>query len=222
MSFELLITLFYGYIFYYISSLIGISIGYHRYFTHRSFSTNVFLEHLMLFFGLLCGGRSVLTWAAVHRMHHANSDTEHDPHSPIYVGLWKVITSQWTVDYIPRKYIKDLMKNQRVVFYHKYGRYIHIAYAGIMLILGIKFFIIFVLSPFILAWIGFGLLNWVTHRKGEPNDIPFMNIIAPGEGWHETHHRHPGRYSLNKYDIAGWTIEKIFIRKTDISSSRHS
>lgn len=210
-------TLLYGYLFYYIAALIGISIGYHRYFTHRSFETSVLLEHVMLFFGLICGGRSALTWAAVHRMHHAKSDTDKDPHSPIYVGKIKVLLSRWKVDYIPRKYITDLMKNPRVVFYHRYGKYIHLTYSIAMLLIGIEYFVIFVVFPYVLSWIGFGLLNWVAHKNGEPADVPIMNFIAPGEGWHKYHHEHPRAYSLNKYDMAGWIIKKIFAKKFTIN-----
>lgn len=202
----------YGYIFYYISSLIGISIGYHRYFTHRSFETTEFFEYIMLMVGLICGGRSALTWAAVHRMHHAKSDTDRDPHSPIYVGKWHVITSQWQVKQIPKKYIVSLLRNPRVVFFHHYGKYIHILYAGIVLLFGINAFIIFVVMPYILSWINFGLLNWVAHKNGQPDDVPYMNLIAPGEGWHKCHHDRPKDYRLNKYDIAGWLIEKVFIK----------
>ena len=204
--------LLYGYFFYYIAALIGISIGYHRYFTHRTFTTSPRLEMLMLFFGLICGGRSALTWAAVHRMHHAKSDTEHDPHSPKYKGMWTVISSNWRVDYIPRKYIVDLIKNPRVVFFHKYGKYIHILYAGAMLLGGIDMFITFVVVPYVLAWLGFGMLNYFAHRHGEPTDVPLLNFIAPGEGWHNQHHLKPMSTRLHKYDIAGVIIERFFIK----------
>lgn len=207
----------YGYLFYYVSALIGISIGYHRYFTHRSFETYKWIEYIILFFGLICGGRSALTWAAVHRMHHSKSDTEKDPHSPIFKGKIKVLLSRWSVDYIPKKYITDLIKNSRIVFFHRYGKYIHLTYAVIMLLLGIDIFFIFVVSPFVLSWIGFGLLNWIAHYNGKPNDVPFMNFIAPGEGWHKYHHENPRAYSLNKYDIAGWVIERIFIKSKSSS-----
>lgn len=205
-------TFLYGYLFYYFAALIGISVGYHRYFTHRTFTTTPILENIMLFFGLICGGRSALTWAAVHRMHHAKSDTEEDPHSPIYVGVWRVLTSRWHVEYIPKKYIVDLIKNPRIVFFHRYGKYIHIVYAGTMMLGGLNLFLIFVVMPFMLSWIGFGLLNWIAHKDGKPIDIPVMNILAPGEGWHKYHHEHPRKHSLNKYDIAGWTIERFFAK----------
>lgn len=203
-------TLLYGYVFYYIAALIGISIGYHRYFTHRSFKTSPVIEKIMLFLGLVCGGRSALTWAAVHRMHHAKSDTINDPHSPVYVGAWRVITSRWRVERIPKKYIVDLLRNPRVVFYHKYGKYIHLVYAFVMLLGGADLFVIFVLMPYVLAWLGFGLLNWAAHKDGNPTDVPIMNLLAPGEGWHKQHHNKPMATRLHKYDIAGWTIEKFF------------
>jgi stearoyl-CoA desaturase (delta-9 desaturase) len=164
----------------------------------------------MLVFGLICGGRSALTWAAVHRMHHAKSDTEHDPHSPLYKGAWNVLTSKWHVDYIPKKYITDLLKNPRVVFFHRYGKYIHATYALIMLAGGLDLFFTFVFIPYVLAWIGFGMLNYFAHKEGEPKDLPMLNFIAPGEGWHKTHHNKPMAFKLHKYDIAGFFIERFF------------
>lgn len=202
--------LLYGYIFYYISALIGISIGYHRYFSHKSFHTNSVLEVVMLFFGLICGGRSAITWAAVHRIHHSKSDTSQDPHSPKFVGALKVILSRWKVNYIPRKYIFDLMKNPRVVFFHRYGNYILLSYAILCLVISFELFLICVLIPYVLSWISFGILNYVTHQDGEPKNVVIMNALAPGEGWHKDHHKNPMKTKLNRYDPAGIAIEKFF------------
>lgn len=202
----------YSYLFYYISALIGISIGYHRYFTHKSFKTSWYLEIIMLVFGLICGGRSALTWVGVHRMHHSNSDTFQDPHSPKFKGIWTVLTSRWRVHHIPKKYISDLIKNPRIIFFHKYGKYLHFMYAIVMMIIGYEYFLIFVAFPFLLSWLGFGLLNVFAHKSGEPKNVLWLNIFAPGEAWHKNHHEHPKEFRLHKYDIAGWTIEKIFTK----------
>ena len=51
-------------------ALTGITRGYHRYFSHKEFKTTPIIEIVMLYCGLLCGVRSPLTWAGVHRMHH--------------------------------------------------------------------------------------------------------------------------------------------------------
>jgi stearoyl-CoA desaturase (delta-9 desaturase) len=205
-------TLALGFLFYYIAALIGITIGYHRYFSHYTFTTNKYIEVVFLMFGLICGGRSALTWCAVHRYHHATSDTENDPHSPVYLNPLLVLFSTWNLRYIPKKYIIPLLKNPRLRCFHKYGLYLHITYAAIFLLLGINFFIIFVLCPLIFSWAGFGLLNYFAHKDGVPKDIPLLNLVAPGEGWHKVHHDYPNYYKLNKFDIAGVIIEKFFIK----------
>lgn len=204
--------LLYGYMFYYVAAALGISAGYHRYFTHRSFKTTPFYEVVMLTLGLICGGRSALTWAAVHRLHHATSDTENDPHSPIYKGRWTVILNRWKVQYIPKKYLVGLINNPRVVFFHRYGIYMHMMYAAATLLISLQCFIILTLVPFILSWIGFGLLNYLAHKDGKPANSILLNFIAPGEGWHKYHHDNPMKYVNHRFDIAGVIIENIIKR----------
>ena len=205
-------SLILGFIFYYISSLIGISIGYHRYFSHYTFSTNKYIEIIFLVLGLICGGRSALTWCAVHRYHHANSDTATDPHSPIYQGSLNVIFSRWKLDYIPKKHLKSLMDNARLRFFHKYGLYFYLLYGSVLLLINLNLFIIFFLCPLLFSWAGFGLLNYFAHKNGHPENVVLLNLIAPGEGWHKNHHDSPKDYKLHKLDIAGIIIERFFVR----------
>jgi stearoyl-CoA desaturase (delta-9 desaturase) len=205
-------TIIYGYFFYYFSAMIGHSIGYHRYFSHRSFTTNKYVEVLLLFFGLICGGRSPLMWCAVHRMHHSHSDTEKDPHSPIFVGAWRVLSSRFKVSFVPRKFLTDLIKNPRIMFFHKYGKWIHASYALAVLYFGINAFIVFVVFPFVLSWVSFGMLNYFAHKDGKPANIVWLNLFAPGEGWHMTHHKSPRSPKLHKFDPAGYFIEKFITR----------
>ena len=64
---------------------VGISVGYHRFFTHRSFETSAPMRALLAIFGSLALEGGVISWACEHRKHHAFSDVEGDPHSP-HVG----------------------------------------------------------------------------------------------------------------------------------------
>jgi fatty-acid desaturase len=109
------------------------------------------------------------------------------------------------------------MKNPRLRFFHKYGIYMYGAYGLFMLLLGLNAFVIFFISPLLLSWIGFGLLNYFAHKDGAVRDVPLMNVLAPGEGWHKVHHEHPSYYKLNKLDIAGVTIERFFIKSKSSS-----
>lgn len=60
----------------------GITVGYHRYFTHKSFSTSPIVVALLGILGSMAVEGSILRWCATHRRHHQHSDSEHDPHSP--------------------------------------------------------------------------------------------------------------------------------------------
>lgn len=169
------------YIFYLITVSIGITFGYHRYFSHREFNVNPTIECVMLYCGLLCGGRSALTWVGVHRMHHAYSDTEKDPHSPKYHPWYDIIFSRWKVKKIPRRFVMDLLDNPRVMFFHRYRKVI---YFSSLILTGI----IPVLFLTVMSYIGFGILNYFGHSKTGPINNVFINMIAPFEGNHRDHH----------------------------------
>ena len=121
--------LVYSYITYYILAAIGITFGYHRYFSHKSYEAPRWLQIVFLYFGLLCGGRSALTWSAVHRMHHAYTDTERDPHSPLFMKWYDILLSLWRIKKIPRKFCRDLLNDKLVMHFHREGwKYLFLTY----------------------------------------------------------------------------------------------
>ncbi len=68
-------------------SNLSITCGYHRYFSHRSYNVNKFVEWLYVFFGTGAFQGSVLQWCTDHRRHHREVDTDNDPYS-INKGFW--------------------------------------------------------------------------------------------------------------------------------------
>lgn len=66
----------------------GITIGYHRLLTHRSFRTPKWVERCFAIIGICCFEDSPVRWVVVHRIHHVHSDEKGDPHSPIVNFLW--------------------------------------------------------------------------------------------------------------------------------------
>ena len=62
---------------------IGITIGYHRMLTHRSFAAHPVVRFLFLLFGSLAIQGPAIEWASIHIKHHAHSDEDDDPHSPL-------------------------------------------------------------------------------------------------------------------------------------------
>src|SRR5689334_25007793 len=70
----------------YLLTAIGITVGFHRLLTHRSFQTSKPLEYTFAVLGSLAVQGPVISWVADHRKHHAHTDEEGDPHSP-HVGV---------------------------------------------------------------------------------------------------------------------------------------
>jgi stearoyl-CoA desaturase (Delta-9 desaturase) len=75
--------------FYYLSGF-GVTVGYHRYFTHRGFKAKRGLRNALAIAGSMALQGDVITWVADHRRHHAFSDKEGDPHSPWLYGTTPV------------------------------------------------------------------------------------------------------------------------------------
>ena len=126
---------------------IGVSGGYHKLLSHKQFKTvsNTF-ETISLFLSMLAGVKSPLGWIGAHRMHHKYSDTKNDPHSPTYKGFWNVFFNNWHIDRIPKIYIKDVLKNPRIVFFHRHWKILHISFAVITLLISLELFLILVLK----------------------------------------------------------------------------
>ncbi len=71
----------------YIVGATGVTLCYHRYFTHKCFKTSRWFQFVMALWGATCLQRGPIWWAAVHRHHHAHSDMPGDWHSPRH-GFW--------------------------------------------------------------------------------------------------------------------------------------
>lgn len=65
-----------------LATSLGITVGYHRLFTHKSFRTNAVVRFALAACGSMAVQGPVIEWAGVHRRHHQHSDDEQDPHSP--------------------------------------------------------------------------------------------------------------------------------------------
>ncbi len=70
----------------YILSALGITVGYHRLFTHRSFETYRPVQFILAALGSMAAEGPLLRWVAFHRRHHQHSDTQDDPHTPHLQG----------------------------------------------------------------------------------------------------------------------------------------
>ena len=128
----------------YLLTATGITVGYHRLLTHRSFRTHKPTEYLFAFFGSMAVQGSVIAWVADHRKHHAHTDVEGDPHSPhvghgdcvggVLRGLWHAHTG-WLLSEHGRadwkKYAPDLYEDTGMRFIN--SRFVSLVMLGLAL-----------------------------------------------------------------------------------------
>ncbi|BAZ21945.1 putative fatty acid desaturase [Kalymmatonema gypsitolerans NIES-4073] len=76
---------------------IGVTVGFHRHFTHRSFQTSTPIRVLLTILGSMAAQGPLTSWVALHRRHHEYSDRPEDPHSPRLhgEGIWGRIRGLW-------------------------------------------------------------------------------------------------------------------------------
>ena len=79
----------------YVLTALGITVGFHRLFTHRSFETNAVVQFVLAVLGSMAVQGPLLKWVALHRRHHQHSDTAGDPHSPHRTAEGVLASAAW-------------------------------------------------------------------------------------------------------------------------------
>lgn len=197
---------------YFILNGLGMIMTYHRLLTHRSFKCPKWFEYLMSFFTTFSFTGSAITWTAIHRKHHKYADTEKDPHSPDHMGFWRVQFLTVFTD-VEGRYATDLMRDKFYKWQHKH--YIKIILSGLILLTLIDpmLTIYGLLFPAALTlFFGTLILSWA-HHDNKPRTVPWLALLTFGDAFHDTHHENPNKHRLHKYDLIGWIIEIIFMRK---------
>lgn len=211
---------------------LGISLLNHRTMSHKSVKIdNKILRFVLLFFSTISLQGSTLAWVAMHREHHAYSDTDKDPHGP-NDGFWK---SYWcSMFHTPNiRFMKDYLRDNLVIFFHKHYWPINFLYAVALLFFGIDVWIFGHLVPAALTWHASSLVNAVAHlkynvpffigyrnhnTKDQSKNILLAGYLTFGEAWHNNHHADPKSHTFKskwwEYDCIGF-IAQIFQNKTD-------
>jgi stearoyl-CoA desaturase (delta-9 desaturase) len=216
---------------YKIIETIGEQIGFHRYFSHRSFRTSKIRHYILCWTGISLAQGTPLGSTAIHRSHHKMPDTPDDIHSPIHMSWWQLFKLQFRTDkYFKDKKIvvpRDLLRDKTIMFIHHNYFYIWIGYIVISLLIGWQFLLFFTLSIVGLNVIHgslriylYHLNTWGSYRNFDiegdySTNNKWLHWYDLGEGLHNNHHRYPNNYSMavkdDEFDPAAWIIEKFFL-----------
>lgn len=210
---------------YWVTGGLGITLGFHRLVTHRSFQTPKWLEYFLALCGTLACQGGPFEWIGMHRIHHLHSDQDLDPHDSNKGFWWSHLG--WMIHHAPAqdeisRYIKDISDDPVYQFYQKNMIGIQVALGVLLLLLGGWPFVIWgifvrVVVVYHCTW----LVNSATHKFGyrshESGDNStncwWVALLVFGEGWHNNHHafQYSARHGLQwwEFDLTWLTIRLL-------------
>lgn len=185
--------------FYYLR-IFGVTGGYHRYFSHRTYRTSRVFQFILACLAQSSLQKGVLWWAAHHRHHHKHSDTPDDPHSFRDRGLWYShvgwILSRDTED-TDMSRVSDLARYPELRWLNNWHVVPGVVLAVGLWLVGSWHALIwgFFFST-VLTWHGTFTINSLSHWWGnrrykttdDSKNNPVLAILTMGEGWHNNHH----------------------------------
>ena len=205
---------------YWVTGGLGITLGFHRLVTHRSFQTPKWLEYFFVFCGTLACQGGTIDWIGLHRIHHKYSDTKPDPHDSNQGFLWSHIG--WMLHKVPvgkevARYTQDIANDPVYQFFQNYFVLIQVALGVLLLCLGGWSWVVWgIFVRLVLVFHSTWLVNSATHKFGyqsyESNDNSkncwWVALLTFGEGWHNNHHAY--QYSA-RHGLQWWEIDATWM-----------
>jgi stearoyl-CoA desaturase (delta-9 desaturase) len=216
---------------FYVLRMFFITGFYHRYFSHRTFSTSRAAQFVFAVLGATAGQRGALWWAYHHRDHHRYSDKPGDPHSAMRDGFyWSHIGWITSENVLPTDYskIRDFARFPELVWINRFDWVVSFTAGMLCYVLGevLKYtcpalgtngpqIFIWSLISTVFLYHGTFAINSLAHLWGtrrfqtddESKNNFWLALITLGEGWHNNHHKYPG---LAHQGLMWWEIDFSF------------
>jgi stearoyl-CoA desaturase (Delta-9 desaturase) len=199
--------------------IFAIGSGYHRYFSHRAYSTSRAYQFVLALMCQTTAQKSVLWWAAKHRHHHLHSDTPADVHSPRHSGFfyshvgWIFARRHDTVDFVK---IADFARYPELMWLHRLEVWPAVALAVVCyLIGGWSGLVVGFCWSTVLVYHATFCINSLAHVHGRKRYVTgddsrnnwFLAIFTMGEGWHNNHHAYQ---SSVRQGFKWWEFDPTF------------
>jgi len=200
--------------FTWLTANLGITLCFHRLLTHRSFKTPRWFKYILTLCGCMAWQGGPIQWVGIHRLHHAHSDEEEDPHTPKHGFTWAhALWCMHKESEDGRKGVdaaKDLQKDKGLFLINKlfwipnlllipilYFAGEAVATTGVSAS-GLSWVIWGVFFRTVFVYHGTWLTNSATHTWGYRNfetkdnstNLWWVALLSFGEGWHNNHHAH--------------------------------
>jgi sn-1 stearoyl-lipid 9-desaturase len=205
---------------HWITGGLGITLGWHRLLSHRSFQVPKWLEYFFALCGTLALQGGILWWVGLHRHHHLHSDQDVDHHDSKKGFLWSHI--RWMCFEIPAesdipRFTKDIADDRFYQFLNAYFFPLQVVLGVILYALGGWSFVFWgIFARLVIVYHCTWLVNSATHKFGyrtfETTDNStncwWVALTTYGEGWHNNHHAY--QYSA-RHGMKWWELDITWI-----------
>jgi len=202
-------------IMHWVTGGLGITLGWHRLVSHRSFQVPKWLEYVLVFFGTLSMQAGPIEWIGLHRHHHLHSDQDADHHDSNKGFWWSHMG--WMMYKVPAKqeiprFTQDIAGDPVYQFLDKYFLLIQIVLAGVLYLMGGWSFVVWgIFLRLVVLYHCTWLVNSATHKFGyrtydsgdRSTNCWWVAVLTYGEGWHNNHHafQYSARHGLRWWEI---------------------
>jgi sn-1 stearoyl-lipid 9-desaturase len=205
---------------HWITGGLGITLGWHRLLSHRSFQVPKWLEYFFALCGTLALQGGIIWWVGLHRHHHLHSDEDVDHHDSKKGFLWSHV--RWMCYEIPAE--SDIPRFTKDIVNDKFYNFLNDYFFPLQVVLGVVLYLIGgwpyvfwgVFARLVIVYHCTWLVNSATHKFGYRNfettdnstNCWWVALTTYGEGWHNNHHAY--QYSA-RHGMKWWELDITWI-----------
>ena len=201
---------------HWITGGLGITLGWHRLLSHRSFQVPKWLEYFLAFCGTLALQGGIIWWVGLHRHHHLHSDEDVDHHDSKKGFLWSHV--RWMCFEIPAesdipRFTKDIVNDPFYQFLNSYFFPLQVGLGLVLYAIGGWTYVFWgVFARLVIVYHCTWLVNSATHKYGyrtfdttdNSTNCWWVALTTYGEGWHNNHHAY--QYSA-RHGMKWWELD---------------
>jgi len=214
-----------------LTASLGVSLGFHRLLSHKSYKTQPWLRNILVTIGCLALEMGPISWSATHRLHHRETDHEDDPHSPLVNFFWAHVG--WLFRTHPvlddelrgARLVPDLLRDPFLISIERWYFMPWIIFALLSLGAGLywggwqlalSLLVWGTLLRTVYVWHITWCVNSVTHMFGYRNfrthddsrNLWWVAVLTFGEGWHNNHHAAAGTANFGR---KWWEVDPTYL-----------
>ena len=215
---------------YFLYGCVGLSVGFHRYFAHRSFDAPRWAVVMFHLLGVMACIGAAAGWSVTHCRHHMHADRPGDPHPAKALGWRALVVGSYQGGQDKAAVRRELRRDRFGAWLYRRYLPLALAWPAMLLALDWRLALFGWAVPVALTFWAGGLVTMVCHRWGSrphaTGDNSRNNLVVAllswGEGWHNSHHAEPGKAAFHPWVDVGGMVARLALNRPRVANVNSS